>query len=156
MELSRSFFDAFALELVNSLEEEATSGKPTKTHAFYWFFACPRLRARCENRPKIIPNTLLDRVARWIAFESPETSKWSPKGSLGRLWTLLSGSWGALEHSCGALGRSWGALGTVLGRSWGALGALLDALGRSWDALGALLDPPGRSWLDFGASEGRF
>ena len=27
----RRFFDAFALELANSLEEEATSGKPVKT-----------------------------------------------------------------------------------------------------------------------------
>ena len=31
LEVFRRFFDAFALELANSLEEEATSGKPVKT-----------------------------------------------------------------------------------------------------------------------------
>ena len=31
LEVFRCFFDAFALELANSLEEESTSGKPVKT-----------------------------------------------------------------------------------------------------------------------------
>ena len=31
LEVFRRFFDAFALELANSLEEESTSGKPVKT-----------------------------------------------------------------------------------------------------------------------------
>ena len=71
---SRRFFDAFALALANSLEEEATSGKSLKKHrktiGFYMFSTCPRLRARCEYLPKIFPNALLDRVARRITFES--------------------------------------------------------------------------------------
>ena len=31
-----------------------------KTTGFYTFSTCPRLRARCEHRPKIVPNALLD------------------------------------------------------------------------------------------------
>ena len=47
----RSFFDAFALEQANSLEEEATSGKPVKTIGFYRFFALACMRALFENQP---------------------------------------------------------------------------------------------------------
>jgi hypothetical protein len=98
-----------------------------------------------------------------VAFSYFGASKWSPEGSLGRLWALLSGSWGALGRSWALLGRSWGALGALLGalgRSWNALGTLL---GRSWDALGrflTFLDDLG--WIfgtprvDFGASGYRF
>ena len=89
-------------------------------------------------------------------LSSSEASKCCPKGSLGRLWVLLSDSWSALGRSCSALGRSWGALGALFGHSWGAPGTLLGALGRSWDALGPFLHRLWRSSLDFGASKGRF
>ena len=40
LEVFRRFFDAFALELANSLEEEATSGKPVKTIGKQQVFTC--------------------------------------------------------------------------------------------------------------------
>ena len=41
-----------------------------KTIGFDSFFTRPLLRARRENQTKIVPNALLDRVARRITFES--------------------------------------------------------------------------------------
>ena len=123
--------------------------------------ALPRtIRKSTENRSASASRTsrATDRLRKPL-FSSSEASKWCPEGSLGRLWALLSGSWGALGRSCGALGRSWSALGPllgVLGRAWDALGALLGrswgALGRSWlprDDLGSIFDPPG---VDFETS----
>ena len=81
---SRRFFDAFALELANSLEEEATSAKPVKINRLHMFFACPRLRARCENRPKIVPNPLLDRVVfQTLFFRASTTLSGDPRAVWG-------------------------------------------------------------------------
>ena len=115
------------------------------------------MRTRTENRSECAsrPSRATDHLRKPL-LSSSEASKWCPKASLGHLWALLSGSWGALGRSCSAHGRSWAALGALLGHSRGAPGTLLGALVRSWDALGPLLDPLGRSWLEFGASEGRF
>ena len=104
-----------------------------KTIGFYRFFACPLLRARRENRPKIVPNALLDRVACQIAFESrffrARCLKMVPRAlsgaSLDALERLLGRSWALLGRSWALLGRSWDALGPLLLRSWAALG-------RSW------------------------
>ena len=108
-----------------------------------------------------------DRSPSKAAFFELRRLKMCPECCLGRLWTLLSGSWGALAALLGALGalldRSWGllgALGTLLGRSWGALGALLGAPGSPGTILarlltprGSILRPPG---VDFRWSEDHF
>ena len=122
-----------------SCAQARTCEQHIKTVGFYWFFACPRLRARRENRPKIVPNALLDRVARRIAFESRffelRSLKMVPRG-------LSGASLGALER---LLGRSW----ALLGGTWAALGHFLTFL----DDLDSILDPPR---VDFGASRCRF
>ena len=58
----------------------------TKTLGFYMFSTCQRLRARCEHRPKIVPNALLDRVAQRIIFERRFFR--APKPQNGALRTL--------------------------------------------------------------------
>ena len=120
---------------------------------FYTVFACRCLRALFSNRPKILHNTLVEQVARQIAFERlllrafklqkppRETSRLLLEASRGALelsWALLGDSWSALGGSWGALGRSCGALGALLGGSW----AILE---RSW----ALLAGPWDTKMDF-------
>ena len=127
----RCFFDASPHEQGDLREDDATSAKPTKTIGFYRFFACPRLRAQRETRPKIVPNALLDRVARLIAFERVFFRTSEPLSSAPRaLW--------------GVFGRSWDTLGTLLGRTWALLGRSWALLGRSWALLGC-------SWAGLGA-----
>ena len=122
------------------------------------------MRTSTENRSERAsrPSRATDHLRKPLP-SSFEASEWCPEGSPGRLWALLSGSWGGLGRSCSALGRSWDALGRswdALGRSWGALGALL---GRSWALLGRFLTPPGDLGsilepprVDFEASGDRF
>ena len=111
-----------------------------KTQGKHTIRVCRRLRARRENRLKIVPKALVDHVALQIATER-------------RSWALLGRSWALLGRSWALLGRSWGALG----RSWDALETLLDApgtlLGRSLTLLGdlgSIFAPPR---VDFGVQE---
>ena len=114
-------------------------------------------RAQVKNGRKIVPDTLLARIAKQIACER----------RFSRVWMLQNGpqelSGAPWEASWGPLGRSWITLGSLLGRS----SALLSALGapsrHSWSDLGTImialriawtiLDRP---WVDFGRSGSRF
>ena len=125
LEVFRRFFDAFALELANSLEEEATSGKPVKTIGKQLVFTCFQHVRVCAHDANIYRKSFRTRFSTELRDGSPSKAasfelrslKMVPKASLGRLWALLSGSWGALGRSCSSHGRSWGALGALLGRS---------------------------------------
>ena len=64
------FFCALSLDWADALEEAATYEKPTKTYAFTRFFPCSLLRARHEDRPKILASALFRRVARRIALRT--------------------------------------------------------------------------------------
>ena len=147
LEVFRRFFDAFALELANSLEEEATSGKPAKTIGKPQVFTCFQHVRVCAHDAK---NTERKSFRTRFSTESRDGSsskaasfelrslKMVPQGlsgaSLGALEWLLGRSWALLQRSWALLGRSWGALGALLRRSWGALGRSWALLGRSWAA----------------------
>ena len=62
------FFCTRTLECAAFLEERVIYEKPKKTTGFYRFFACSLLRARIENRRKILSNGLFERVAQQIAL----------------------------------------------------------------------------------------
>ena len=148
LEVFQCFFDTFALELANSLEEEATSVKPVKTTRKLQVLTCfPHVRASAHdakiNRKSF--RTRFSTVSRdgspsKAAFVELRSLKMVPRGlsgvSLGALERLLGRSWALLRRSWGALGRSWSALGMVLGRSCGAVGRSWALLGRSWAAPG--------------------
>ena len=87
--------------------------------------ACPYLRALFKNHPKILPNALVEQVARQIAFErvffqAPS----SQNGSRGTLVMTLGPSSALLGRSWASLGALLGALAALWGPSWGALGHL--------------------------------
>ena len=175
LEVFRRFFDAFALELANSLEEEATSGKPVKT------IGKPQVFTRFQHVRLCAHDANIDRKSFRTRF-STESRDGSPSkaasfelrslkmvrqglsgASLGALEWLLWRSWTLLQRSWALLGRSWGALEALLGRSWALLGAPGTLLGRSLTLLGdlgSILEPPrvdfGASGVDFGASWHRF
>ena len=118
------------------------------------------MRACCENPPKSVPNSLLERLARQNAFERrflrafklqkrPQELSGTLFGGPGAFLDSLGRSWGALGALLGALGPLLGALGTLLGAAGTLLGRSLTPLGD----LGSILAPPR---VGFGASEGRF
>ena len=133
------FFGGFPVEQADSLEEEATSVKPTKTLVFTGF---SHIRA-CAHASKIDRKSWRTRFSSESRDGSPSkvdffelgNLKMGPRGlsgaSLSALERLLGRSWALLGRSLALLRSSWDLLGALLGRS-------LAALGRSW----ALLEPP--------------
>ena len=132
LEVVRRFFDAFALELANSLEEEATSGKPVKTMRKLLVFTCfqhVRVCAHDANtdrksfRTRFSTESRVGSPLKVAFFELPSLNMVS-EGSPGRPWTApgttLGLSWALLGRSWAALGALLGALGPLLGRLWGS------------------------------------
>jgi len=151
------FFRCFSARAGRLVRRRGDMRKTHKNTVFFTGFS--HVRA-CAHDAKIVPNALLDRVARRIVFESRffelRSLKIVPRGlsgpSAGALERLLGGFWALLGPLEEVLGCSWGALETLLGalgrhleRSWGALGRFLKFL----DDLDSILDTPR---VDFGAS----
>ena len=145
-----SFFDAFAIDLAKSLEQEATSGKPVKTIGKPQVFTRFQHVRLCAHDANIDRKSFRTRFSTESRDRSPSKAasfelrslRMVPGGltgaSLGALERLLGRSWALLGRSWALLGRSWGALCALLERSWALLGGTWDALG----ALGGALDGP--------------
>ena len=98
---------------------------------------------------KIVPNALLERVARQFAFGNLFFRASEPRnGFFGDSQATLGALLGALGALLAALGALLAALGALLGRSCDALGRFFwrswALLGRSWLVLSAFCDFPVR------------